>query len=446
MFALEIAFQDGVSQPEMIFIRRPQALIGATEQAHVVVDDMKQLDYQIRLVRDLGRTFRCNLVGGQGGTQVSGISRGFYDNEGQLNTGPVRLTITALDSDLLLREGEPPDRAGVRVLRASAAYSKPIYPAMVVRGQSPMVISFSHESPVYVGRSKQCEVRLESPDISARHARLGFEADQFWIEDLGSTNGTFINEQQISGRVTVPLGASIILGRETSIVGVRNEEELLEATRAAGDLPEMRGGATKYPILFSVSGVARPAKIALRVGDTVVLGRDPGSDMWLGAPHVSRRHCSVLVRAANELVVMDHSTNGTGYEDGILRNNDELILKSEPRVLNFGGEVTVSLCFSEAQEKSFIASGGAADTFASGKVNNSPVEVESTGLIRPAPQGGAGAPLGRDLTAGADLGPGPGLWGMFESLSAFGKIGAVAVVILLVALLTLVILLLGTLI
>ena len=50
MFALEISFKDGVSQPETILMRRPQALVGASDYAHVVIEDMKTLDYQLRLV------------------------------------------------------------------------------------------------------------------------------------------------------------------------------------------------------------------------------------------------------------------------------------------------------------------------------------------------------------------------------------------------------------
>ena len=48
MFALEISFQDGASQPEMILIRRPQALIGSSEYAHVVIEDMKEIESVIK--------------------------------------------------------------------------------------------------------------------------------------------------------------------------------------------------------------------------------------------------------------------------------------------------------------------------------------------------------------------------------------------------------------
>ena len=73
MYALEITFSDGVSQSEMMFVRRPQALIGATEYAHVVVDDMKELEYQLRVYRGLGRNFTVRPIGLREGASVPAV-------------------------------------------------------------------------------------------------------------------------------------------------------------------------------------------------------------------------------------------------------------------------------------------------------------------------------------------------------------------------------------
>ena len=80
MFVLEISFQDGVSQPEMVFVRRPQALIGSSDYAHVVIEDMASLGYQLRLVKDIGRSFRCKPVGSPAGN-VSTFREGTFCND-----------------------------------------------------------------------------------------------------------------------------------------------------------------------------------------------------------------------------------------------------------------------------------------------------------------------------------------------------------------------------
>src|SRR5687768_9951270 len=111
MFALEISFRDGISQPETVFLRRPQALSGSQDVAHVVLEDMRELDYQIRVVKDLGRRFKVLIVGEE--IAAPDGLEGTYDERATLELGPVTLQITSLDSDLLLREGETPDRAGM---------------------------------------------------------------------------------------------------------------------------------------------------------------------------------------------------------------------------------------------------------------------------------------------------------------------------------------------
>lgn len=368
MFALEISFQDGVSQPEMIFLRRPQALVGASDYAHVFLEDMKDLQYQLRFLRDLGRKFSCRAVTSKEEGQVAKKFEGVYDGLTTVDLGPVRLTVSALDCDLALKENETPDRAGVRVLRQACSAPSPLFPAVVVRGNTPLVMSFIPDQPIYIGRSKVCALRLDSADISARHARMGYEGGEFWIEDLGSTNGTFINQQQISGRVAVPAGTAISLGREISVLGVTSEDQIARATNAASEAFKATPAVdNRYPVLLAVSEVARPARLIMQPGGTVKIGRDPSSDMWLGAPHVSRHHCSVAMTRNGALSVTDHSTNGTAYDRGILQRGEILEVGAEPTVLDFGGGLTVAICMGAEHEKIFASSHGAVQAFNKGK-------------------------------------------------------------------------------
>jgi hypothetical protein len=55
--------------------------------------------------------------------------------------------------------------------------------------------------PVAVGRSGQNEVPLDGDEfVSAQHARFESKRDGLWVEDIGSSNGTFVN----GARVTTP--------------------------------------------------------------------------------------------------------------------------------------------------------------------------------------------------------------------------------------------------
>lgn len=60
--------------------------------------------------------------------------------------------------------------------------------------------------PCTIGRSRDCEPRLNLHRISRRHLRLAREGDQVIVEDLGSTNGTFVNDERLSGPSTLQPG------------------------------------------------------------------------------------------------------------------------------------------------------------------------------------------------------------------------------------------------
>lgn len=50
---------------------------------------------------------------------------------------------------------------------------------------------------VTIGRGPDCECILSSEKVSEHHARLFFYQNQWWIEDLNSTNGSFLNQERI---------------------------------------------------------------------------------------------------------------------------------------------------------------------------------------------------------------------------------------------------------
>jgi pSer/pThr/pTyr-binding forkhead associated (FHA) protein len=68
-------------------------------------------------------------------------------------------------------------------------------------------------SGVTVGREPGNAIRIEDESVSARHALVRHERGRWWLEDLGSTNGTYINETRITGRAALRPGDVIQIGR-----------------------------------------------------------------------------------------------------------------------------------------------------------------------------------------------------------------------------------------
>jgi len=64
-----------------------------------------------------------------------------------------------------------------------------------------------------VGRDESSGIRLDGDEFaSARHARIDQRADGVWVEDLGSTNGTFVNGDQISSKRLLKPGDVLRVG------------------------------------------------------------------------------------------------------------------------------------------------------------------------------------------------------------------------------------------
>ncbi len=74
---------------------------------------------------------------------------------------------------------------------------------------------------IVVGRSSELDMVLVEDMVSRRHARIECGDDQIVIEDLGSTNGTFVNGEKIK-RATLKEGDRVLIG--TSILKVVSTE------------------------------------------------------------------------------------------------------------------------------------------------------------------------------------------------------------------------------
>jgi hypothetical protein len=71
------------------------------------------------------------------------------------------------------------------------------------------------EKQILVGRSSDLDMVLVEDMVSRKHARIGMVGDEIWIEDLGSTNGTFVNGEKIT-RAQLKQGDRVLIG--TSIL------------------------------------------------------------------------------------------------------------------------------------------------------------------------------------------------------------------------------------
>lgn len=64
-----------------------------------------------------------------------------------------------------------------------------------------------------VGRAPECEIRLDDTYASQQHARLYAKNEHWFVEDLGSTNGTFVNDQKLAAPAMLQPGDKVRVGQ-----------------------------------------------------------------------------------------------------------------------------------------------------------------------------------------------------------------------------------------
>jgi len=71
------------------------------------------------------------------------------------------------------------------------------------------------QSEIVIGRGSHCNISLKDESLSKNHARVSFHHAQWWLEDLSSRNGTFLNEDQITTPTVVIDGDKFKCGNTT---------------------------------------------------------------------------------------------------------------------------------------------------------------------------------------------------------------------------------------
>jgi hypothetical protein len=69
------------------------------------------------------------------------------------------------------------------------------------------------QAPILIGRGSDAAIKLDDDYVSTRHARIAASGDQWFVEDLGSTNGTYIGSVRITQPTTITLGTQVRIGK-----------------------------------------------------------------------------------------------------------------------------------------------------------------------------------------------------------------------------------------
>lgn len=92
------------------------------------------------------------------------------------------------------------------------------------------------KTELQLGRDLSNDIVINDPEVSRRHARLILQSEGYILEDLGSTNGTFIRGQRLAAPVVLKPGESITIGEKVNL-----KYEVLSSDQSATVVVQRRG-------------------------------------------------------------------------------------------------------------------------------------------------------------------------------------------------------------
>ncbi|OQB17528.1 MAG: FHA domain-containing protein FhaB [Deltaproteobacteria bacterium ADurb.Bin207] len=139
---------------------------------------------------------------------------------------------------------------------------------------------------IHIGRSNDLDMVLAEDMVSRKHARIAFQGDDIFIEDLASTNGTFVNGEKIK-RSKLREGDRVLIGtsilkvvisesvRRTSEEQARRDMEIVAAHRRTSQVRSMSGSIEEIPLpdLLQLLGTSKKSGVLVIRTEEDVIGR-----------------------------------------------------------------------------------------------------------------------------------------------------------------------------
>jgi len=169
------------------------------------------------------------------------------------------------------------------------------------------------EGSFVAGRSADTDFELSHVEISRQHCRFAWDGKTCTVEDLGSVRGTRVNGERIQAVTTLQPGDQVAIG-PAIVVFAHGETAAAPPKEKPAALP------TAQMLVFG-----KPAD-QIEVDRPLTIGREPGLDVWLNDPGVSRRHASAAPAERGGIVITDLNSTAGSFVNGHRFDTHELTI------------------------------------------------------------------------------------------------------------------------
>ena len=339
-------------------IDRPRITLGSDPGNDVVLPEDGIAGFQMEFYRHDGQVIAIDLIGdaclrnGQRftGREEIGVGDVLSLESIQIEVVDPMLVTEKFDVADLHKVDRAPDAELESVLAAANDGSS----AWSLRGinESVQGLRFPLAGKVVIGRDPNCDLVLNTPQVSRRHCEVEVLNSQLYIRDLGSTNGCQVNGETVTTAV-VRAGDYITVDLIKFLVeGPENEQE----NTVARNFPIVAESGDK-PYLLIRTGERAGEKVHLSKAHYTV-GRTGENDIVLEDSSVSRHHANLIRTSDGGWKIEDcETTNGTSI-NGEMVMGGQLHHADRIRI----GNIKLAFIVPESQrpeaESSKVASGG----------------------------------------------------------------------------------------
>ncbi len=151
------------------------------------------------------------------------------------------------------------------------------------------------QGKVLIGRSPECDIKIDNPAISRKHASIEYEPDGYIVTDLGSSNGTFLNGELLKAATSLNPGDIIGVAKFELIFQDDPRSELEKMTGGLDMEATMMVDSEKMAQAFqgapdTIPGSSGPRKLVILRGDAnrtelpierdvITIGKDENCDL-----------------------------------------------------------------------------------------------------------------------------------------------------------------------
>jgi len=283
-----------------LLVYQPEVTIGRDPQNDIVIDDPTVSARHAALTYRHG-VFHLQDVGSANGTYVSGkkITKAVLAHNATVRFGQATYKFQLPKGKVQAQPAHPESK------REPVAW-------LVGEGQIAYPLRLGKNT---IGRQDDNSVVLDDTTISRHHAVLYMERNAVTLQDLGSSNGTYVNGARLgSGRVRVELGAQVRFGSQELLL----REERGSQKSVAGPTVD---GVRVDPSVHAGEVVSEQRMQAFLISSdghrTQVdkketrIGRSPANDVVIDDSAVSAHHASITIESQQFILRDLDSSNGT---------------------------------------------------------------------------------------------------------------------------------------